>query len=425
MGIKTGRLINIFLVVFVDMMGFGLILPLLPYYAETFGATPLMIGFLVASFAAASLVGAPLMGRLSDRYGRRPILLLSVAGTLAGYVLLGCAQPIGTFFANAFGSQEVNTFIIGVLFLSRMIDGLTGGNITVAQAYISDVTDESNRARGFGVIGSAFGLGFIIGPAAGGFLSHWGYNVPALAAACLAFINLISIFFFLPESLSKERREGMQNQHPPAVTLKALTEALNRPKVGPLLLVRFFLMMAFSMFMTVFVLLAQHRLNLNSQSTGFVLTYIGLYSVLVQTVGIGILTKHFKDGSLIVMSLWLMFVGYIGWAITPNHIIMLIAMLPLAGGGWIANTIIASGISKAVAPEEIGGMLGISTSVENITRVISPIIGGLLFGSFGMWAIGLFSAIMILMAVWLAYRRIIWIKEKEVEVILPVEECFE
>jgi DHA1 family tetracycline resistance protein-like MFS transporter len=142
-------------------------------------------------------------------------------------------------------------------------------------------------------------------------------------------------------------------------------------------------------------------------------------------VGIGILTKHFKDGSLIVMSLWLMFVGYIGWAITPNHIIMLIAMLPLAGGGWIANTIIASGISKAVAPEEIGGMLGISTSVENITRVISPIIGGLLFGSFGMWAIGLFSAIMILMAVWLAYRRIIWIKEKEVEVILPVEECFE
>jgi DHA1 family tetracycline resistance protein-like MFS transporter len=184
-------------------------------------------------------------------------------------------------------------------------------------------------------------------------------------------------------------------------------------------------MMAFSMFMTVFVLLAQHRLNLSSQSTGFVLTYIGLYSVLVQTVGIGILTKHFKDGSLIVMSLWLMFVGYIGWAITPNHIIMLIAMLPLAGGGWIANTIIASGISKAVAPEEIGGMLGISTSVENITRVISPIIGGLLFGSFGMWAIGLFSAIMILMAVWLAYRRIIWIKEKEVEVILPVEECFE
>lgn len=372
---KTARLINIFLVVFVDLLGFGLILPLLPYYAETFGATPLIIGFLVASYAAASLIGAPVMGRLSDRYGRRLILLLSVAGTFIGYLLLGFAQPIGTFFADAFGSQEVNTFIIAVLFLSRMTDGLTGGNITVAQAYISDVTDESNRSRGFGVIGSAFGLGFIIGPAAGGFISQWGYNIPAFAAAGLAFLNLISIFFFLPESLTRERRDAIQNQKRPAITLNALIDALNRPKVGPLLCVRFFLMMAFSMFQTVFALFAQHKLNLSSQSTGFFLTYVGLYSVLIQGVGIGMLTKRFKDGRLIVMSLWLMFFGLVGWAITPNVLIMLIAILPLAGGGWIANTILTSGISKAVTPDEIGGMLGISNSVESVTRVISPTIG--------------------------------------------------
>jgi DHA1 family tetracycline resistance protein-like MFS transporter len=423
MGIKTSRLINIFLVVFVDMMGFGLILPLLPYYAETFGATPLLIGFLVASFAAGSLVGAPLMGRLSDRYGRRPILLLSVAGTFTGYVLLGFAQPIGSILANAFGSPDVNMFIIGILFLSRMIDGLTGGNITVAQAYISDITDESNRSSGFGVIGAAFGLGFIIGPAVGGLLSQWGYNIPAFAAACLAFINLLSIFFFLPESLAKERWEGSHGQHREAVTLKALTEALNRPKVGPLLLVRFFQMMAFSMFLTVFALLAQRRLDLNSQTTGLILAFVGLYSLLLQGVGIRILTKRFKDGSIIVMSLWLMFIGYIGWAITPNHLIMLIAILPLAGGGWIANTIIASSISKAVAPGEIGGMLGINSSVENITRVISPSIGGVLFGSFGMWALGVFSASMILIAISLAYKRIMWVKEKDIKVLLPVEEC--
>ena len=134
---KTGRLINIFIVVFVDMLGFGLILPLLPYYAETFGASPLVIGFIVASYAAASLIGAPLMGRLSDRYGRRLILLLSVAGTFIGYLLLGFAAPIGGFLAHLTGSQAINTFIIGVLFASRMLDGFTGGNITVAQAYIS------------------------------------------------------------------------------------------------------------------------------------------------------------------------------------------------------------------------------------------------------------------------------------------------
>jgi DHA1 family tetracycline resistance protein-like MFS transporter len=420
---KTGRLLNIFLVVFVDMLGFGLILPLLPYYAETFGATPFIIGFLVASFAATSLVGAPLMGRLSDRYGRRLILLVSVAGTFTGYLLLGFAQPIGTFLAHAFGSQEVNTFIIGILFLSRMIDGLTGGNITVAQAYICDVTDEKDRARGFGVIGSAFGLGYIIGPAVGGFLNQWGYNIPAFAAASLAFLNLISILFLLPETLKKEQRQVIVNQHRPSLTLNALTDALKRPKVGPLLAVRFFLMMAFSMFLTVFALFAQHGLNISTQSTGFVLTSIGLYAVLVQGVGIKILTKRFKDSSLIITSLWLMFVGYIGWAITSNLLIMLIAIVPLAGGGWIANTIISSGISKAVAPEEIGGMLGISTSVENITRVISPTIGGLLFGSFGMWALGVFSAIMILIAAWMAYQRIILAKKKEQVVPLPTEEC--
>src|SRR5512137_1810413 len=125
---KASRLINIFLVVFVDMLGFGLILPLLPYYAETFGASPLVIGFIVASYAAASLIGAPLMGRLSDRYGRRLILLLSVAGTFVGYLLLGFAAPIGSFIAHLIGSQAVNAFIIGVLFASRMLDGFTGGN---------------------------------------------------------------------------------------------------------------------------------------------------------------------------------------------------------------------------------------------------------------------------------------------------------
>jgi DHA1 family tetracycline resistance protein-like MFS transporter len=135
------------------------------------------------------------------------------------------------------------------------------------------------------------------------------------------------------------------------------------------------------------------------------------------------LTKRFKDGRLIIMSLWLMFIGLVGWAITPNVLIMLITILPLAGGGWIANTILTSGISKAVTPDEIGGMLGISNSVESVTRVISPSIGGLLFGGIGVWAPGVFSAVMILLALWLAYQRIILINEKETEMTFPTEEC--
>jgi DHA1 family tetracycline resistance protein-like MFS transporter len=420
---KTSRLINIFLVVFIDLLGFGLILPLLPYYAETFGATPLIIGFLVAAYAAASLFGAPLMGRLSDRYGRRPILLLSVAGTFLGYLLLGFAGEIGTFLAHTFASSAVNSFIIGVLFSSRAIDGLTGGNITVAQAYISDVTDNESRARGLGIIGSAFGLGFIIGPATGGLLSRWGYSVPAFAAAGFALLNLISIFFFLPESLTPENKQANLQQKQPALTLKAMLAALNRPKVGPLLLVRTVIMLAFAMFQSVFALFAQSKLNLSSQATGLVLTFVGLYSVFIQGMGIGYLTRRYKDNTIIIASLWLMLIGLVGWALTPNLPIMLLVILPLTGGGWVVNTIIISGLTKAVQPQEIGGMLGISTSLESVTRVISPSLGGFLLGSLGAWAPGVASAVILLYAVWLAYRKIIYVAEKPQVVIPPVEEC--
>ncbi len=418
---KASRLINIFLVVFVDMLGFGLILPLIPYYAETFGATPLVIGIIVAAYAAGSLVGAPLLGRLSDRFGRRPILLFSVVGSFIGYLLLGFAQPIGTFLADRVATHPVNAFVISILFISRLVDGITGGNLTVAQAYISDNTDERNRARGLGIIGSAFGLGFIIGPTVGGVLSHWGYNLPAFAAAGMSFINVLSILFFLPESLTRERRAANQQHKQPPFTIHTVRRALKRPKVGPLLLVRFCLMLAFVMFQSVFALFAQHRLGLNSESTGFVMTYVGFFSVLVQGVGIGLLTKRFNDNSIIMMALGLMFLGLVGWTITPDLPVLLIVLLPLFGGTWIVNTIITSSLTKVVATEEIGEMLGISNALESITRVISPAIGGLLFGSIGMWAPGVLSAILILWTGWLAYRQILSVELPEAA--LAVEEA--
>ena len=177
---KNKPLASIFLIVFIDLLGFSLILPLLPYYAETFGASDTVVGLLVASYAAAQLIGAPLLGRISDRVGRRPVLLVSLFGTLVGFLLLGFAKTLL------------------VLFIARILDGLTGGNISVAQAYISDVTDAKDRSKGLGMIGAAFGLGFIIGPAMGGLLSNWApvieafagvglsrYAVPAFAAVVL------------------------------------------------------------------------------------------------------------------------------------------------------------------------------------------------------------------------------------------------
>ena len=219
---RKSSLSIIFIIVFIDLLGFSLILPLLPFYAETFGASPTIVGLLVASYAAAQLIGAPLLGRLSDRFGRRPILLISILGTFVGFLMLGFAQSLW------------------ILFASRLLDGFTGGNISVAQAYITDITDEKNRARGLGLLGAAFGLGFIIGPAIGGTLSVYGYAIPAFVAAGFSLLALFGVIFFLPESLSSETRADLANKKREEFSLGNFWKAINRPRVGPLLNIRFF-----------------------------------------------------------------------------------------------------------------------------------------------------------------------------------------
>ena len=385
------RLFSIIFVVFVDLLGFSLILPLLPYYAEKYGATEFVTGLLVASYALMQLIGAPLLGRLSDRYGRRPVLLASVFGTFVGFLLLGFADPIGTALAKAFDPQAANLFVIGILFLSRMVDGLTGGNLSVAQAYISDVTDTQSRSKGLGMIGAAFGLGFIIGPASGGLLSQWGYAVPAFVASALSFSNLLLIFFWLPESLTAERRSQMSGNRP-AITLGALLAALQRPFTGSLLTTRFFFGLAFAIFQTIFSLYALNKFNLQARDTGLILTYVGVLSVFVQGFLIGRLTQRFQEDKLILFSGVLMTVSLVGWALTPTVFWLLVVLTPTAIAGGILNTLLSSTLTKAVEPQEIGGILGFSASIESSTRIVAPILGGYLLQALGAWSPGAFGA---------------------------------
>jgi DHA1 family tetracycline resistance protein-like MFS transporter len=387
--IQKRKLTTVFVIVFIDLLGFGLILPLMPYYAETFGATPTVVGLLVASYAAAQLIGAPVLGRLSDRFGRRPVLLISIFGTFVGFLLLGFAHSLW------------------VLFAGRILDGLTGGNISVVQAYITDVTDEKGRARGLGLIGAAIGLGFIIGPAAGGTLSVWGYAVPAFVAAALSFLNWIAIFIWLPESLTEARRAELAKYPRPAFTARALWQALNRPRVGPLLHIRFFFGLAFAIFQTIFALYAQYRLGLQANETGYVLTYVGMLAVLVQGVAIGWLTAHFKESHLIFSAVILMTFSLLGWAFAPSVLALLVVLAPLALAGGTLNTVLNSSLTKTVYPEEVGGTLGLSASLESLTRVIAPSVGGLLLDRLGTSAPGVFGALIMVWVVSFVWRRLI------------------
>jgi MFS transporter, DHA1 family, tetracycline resistance protein len=383
------RLLNVGLIVLVDMLGFALIVPLLAFYADSFGASELQTGLLVSSYAAMQMVSAPVLGRISDRFGRRPVFIISILGTFIGFLILGFATSLWMLFA------------------SRILSGLTAGNISVAQAYIADITDERNRARGMGMFGAAFGIGFILGPALGGMLSQFGFAVPALVSAGLAFINLLTVYFWLPESLTDERRAELSNQKKADMSFSALSRALQRPLVGPLLWVRFGFAIAFNSFQTVFPLYVLKRFGLDAQQTGYMLAYIGIVLVIMQGGLIGPLSQGFKESDLLLTFILFTWMGLTGWAVAPTVPFLLAAMLPLAIGAGSFNALISSVISKSVDREEVGGMLGFGSGLESLTRVVMPAFASYLLGAYGSSVPGWMASLVMFFVVLYAYLKLV------------------
>src|SRR6185436_8728991 len=279
---KRSPLIVIFITVFIDLVGFGIVIPVLPYYAEgtRFGATPRSVGLLFASYSVMQLLFAPVLGRLSDKHGRRPILLISLLGTAVGFLILGFATTLW------------------MLFLGRIIDGISGGNISTAQAYIADVTTEENRAKGMGLIGAAFGLGFVFGPAIGGVLSRWGIHVPFLFAGALALFNAVLLYFTLPETVTPD--------HPARVSAATgrgwhrLVKSLRNRRLGFVLTIYFLSIVAFSIMTATFSLFLMFRLGYDAFHNGWIFAFVGVISAIIQGGLIGRLVKKFGEPWLVI-----------------------------------------------------------------------------------------------------------------------------
>ncbi len=387
-GMKNRRILIIFAVVLVDMLSFSIVLPLLPYLATRFNATELQIGLLTAMYPLAQLFAAPVLGRLSDRFGRKPILLLSIAGTVLGFVVLATAGSLW------------------VLFLSRLLDGATGGNISVAQAYIADVTDKENRGKALGLIGAAFGLGFIIGPVTGGLLSEVSYALPAFVGAALATANLVLVATMLPESLSAEDKARLAARPRRGFELSAIREAMSHPRVGPLLSIRVLIGLSYGIFESGFALWALAALGLTARQNGTVLGYVGVLSVLVQAFLIGWLTKRWSDDWLAVGSLTLAAVALTIWGFVTNLPMLIVVMPLLSVGLAVSNTITTSALTKAVEHDEVGGILGVTTSIQSATRIPAPVLAGALLQYSGHWTPGVLAGIVTAGAALLAYTKL-------------------
>ena len=353
-------LVIIFVTVFIDLLGFGIIIPLLPFYAESFGASALTIGLLGTSFSLMQFLFSPIWGRWSDRIGRRPVILFGLMGSCLSYLVLALSTSLM------------------LLFVARIIGGIAGATIPAAQAYIADVTTPANRAKGMGMIGAAFGLGFIFGPAIGGVLSRVSPETPMWFASALCLANFIAAWFLLPES----RDAGSLTRTLGRV--EAFRHALRKPTLVLLMALFFIVTMAFSGFETTFALFGEAKFGFTASTIGFVFAFIGLVLATVQGVLVGKVVKRVGERRLIPMAIMSVAIG-IGLLPFVWNIPTLLGALALLAAGMGFNTpSMTAMVSKLADPDDQGGILGLFSSISSLGRVVGPAWGGYLYDAYGM-----------------------------------------
>jgi DHA1 family tetracycline resistance protein-like MFS transporter len=352
----------LFLIVFIDLVGFGVVIPLLPFYGLHFGASPAEVTGMMACYSLAQLVSSPLLGRLSDKVGRRPVLLISLLASVASYLWLG--------FADA----------LWMLFAARLLSGAGAGNIAAAQAYITDVTTPETRARGLGVIGAAFGLGFTVGPALGGLVAGSNPDAAALAspafvAAALSALAFVVAFIALKESLPEASRRAPARPS----RWQVARDVLTRPALRQLIFLLFITVTAFAGMETTFALWAHSAFGWGPREVGYNFLFVGVVLVVVQGFLIGPLTRRFGETRLVLGGAGLIALGLLGLPFALTLPRLLAVNVLLAVGMGLLNPAITSLISQSAEIDERGGILGVSQSASSLSRILGPLVAGLLF----------------------------------------------
>lgn len=392
----------LFLIVFVAMVGFGIILPIFPFYAERVGASPTVITWTMAAFTLGQALAAPLWGRASDAYGRRIVLILTMLGSAVAYVMLALADTLSLVIA------------------SRVLGGLMAGNISTAFAYVSDITNEENRSAGLGKVGAAMGLGFIFGPALGGLLAGTdvetaNFVVPAMAAAGISLVATIGTILFLPESLPPEHRSPMFGAHPDQDHPASLA-ALNRAGLMTLLVAALVYYIGMAQMESIFPLWAKDVFGMGPRDIGVVFFVLGGIQVLMQGGLIGPLTRRFGDKAVATGAGLCFSVGLIGLAASSDGWHVWVALLPFGVGAGLFNPVLSSMVSKTASNTERGAIMGRYQSASATGRVIGPIICGPLYTFVGTGAPFLLGAVImvpVLMLLWqFSVRPIAWSDEQ-------------
>jgi DHA1 family tetracycline resistance protein-like MFS transporter len=351
---KKSPLASILSIVFIDLIGFGMIIPILPLYAQRFQASEWQIGFLLASYSFVQFLASPMLGWLSDRYGRRPILLCSLVGSALGYVLMASAVSLAMLFA------------------ARILAGISGASVGTASAYIADITPPESRSKRIGLIGAAFGIGFILGPAIGGILSHFSVAAPFWFAALLSILNAIMMWIMLPEP----ERHAMSRQGP--VNLRETFEQAGSWRLGVITMTYFIGIAGFAIVTVIYAQVSNRRFDLNQSQISYIFVMMGLIGALIQGGAIGRLARHFGDLNLAIAGFAVMALSMVAMPLASSVPLFLLFSAGLAFGNSLSQPTISALASKGASPALQGRVLGVVQSAGSLGRVFGPVIAGVL-----------------------------------------------